>query len=107
MDNAEANALLSAHLRGYRARPYRDLAALVREPESTELVGSSGARYQVEVLAVWDARPDGDLRVIGAIDNGGLRAFVPLSADFMVAPDGSFVGNAARPAGFGNLDLSD
>ena len=92
MDNAEANALLAAHLRGYRARPYSDLAALVSEPESTEIAGPSGARYQVEVLAVWDERPHGNLRVIGAIDDGGLRAFVPLSADFIVAPDGSFVG---------------
>ena len=30
-----------------------------------------------------------------AIDDGGLRAFAPLSDDFIMAPDGSFVGEDA------------
>jgi hypothetical protein len=32
------------------------------------------------------------VHVLGAIDDGGLRAFVPLCDDFIMAPDGSFVG---------------
>jgi hypothetical protein len=30
--------------------------------------------------------------VIVNVDDGGFRAFVPLTADFIVGPDGSFVG---------------
>jgi hypothetical protein len=41
---------------------------------------------------VWDDRTGGDLRVIGSIDDGGWRAFRPLSSDFIVRPDGTFVG---------------
>ena len=26
------------------------------------------------------------------VDDGGLRAFVPLTEDFIMAPDGSFIG---------------
>jgi len=45
------------------------------------------------VQAFWDSpRQPGNLRVIVAIDDGGWRAFRPLSADFIVASDGSFVG---------------
>jgi hypothetical protein len=29
---------------------------------------------------------------MGAIDDGGWRSFAPLADDFIVAPDGSFVG---------------
>lgn len=35
---------------------------------------------------------DGAIRVIGSIDDGGWRAFRPLSDDFIRAPDGTFVG---------------
>jgi hypothetical protein len=40
----------------------------------------------------WDGREEENLRVIAAIDDGGWRALSPLSEDFIVAPDGSFVG---------------
>jgi hypothetical protein len=47
----------------------------------------------VEVLALWDeGRPGGNLRVMVSIDDGGWRAFKPLTEDFIIAPDGSFVG---------------
>ena len=57
-----------------------------------ELVGESGVSYQVEILAVWDGLQPGNLRVIVAVDDGRWRAFIPLSEDFIIAPDGSFVG---------------
>ena len=33
--------------------------------------------------------PDGAICVMGAIDDGGVRAFVPLTDAFLKAPDGS------------------
>jgi len=56
-----------------------------------EVRGPSDASYQLEVEAVWDKRPVGNLRVFGHIDDGGLRAVLPLTEDFIMAPDGSFV----------------
>jgi hypothetical protein len=54
--------------------------------------GKSGIEYQVEIVAFWDDKPHGDLRVSGGVDDGGWRALHPLSDDFIMAPDGSFVG---------------
>jgi hypothetical protein len=46
-------------------------------------VGKSGAEYQIEIQVFWDDRINGDLRVIGSIDDGKLRAFFPLTLDFI------------------------
>ena len=57
-----------------------------------EVVGPSGSQYQVEITGFWDDRKAGNLRVIVTIDDGGWRAFMPLTTGFIVGPDGSFVG---------------
>lgn len=60
--------------------------------ETTEIEGASGARYQVQVQVFWDAEPEGVIRVLGAVDAGGWRAFVPLTQDFLLEPDGTLIG---------------
>jgi len=76
-----------------RREPHRTLVArYLHEPDERTVVAESGVQYQVEVQAFWDGRQPGNLRVIIAIDDGGWRAFSPLSTDFIVASDGSFVG---------------
>lgn len=88
MERAEAKRVLRDELRRYRKRSYRELQALLAEPEVFTVTGASGAEYQIEVQAVWDDRPGGRLRVLGSIDDGGLRAYAPLSDDFLVDPEG-------------------
>lgn len=44
-----------------------------------------------KVQVFWDDTPDGAIRVMASIDDGGWRAFVPLTEAFILAPDGSFV----------------
>ena len=41
---------------------------------------------------MWDRGKEGDLRVLVMIDDGGWHAHGPLVEDFIIAPDGSFVG---------------
>jgi len=48
--------------------------------------GASGTTYQVEVEILWDGPAGGDLRIVGSIDDGGLGAMMPLTADVLVAP---------------------
>ena len=91
MDNQEATLLLRDHLDGYRRRSYGDLVALLGKPQVAELQGASGKTYQVEVEVIWDQQLGGAIRVLGAIDDGGWRAFKPLLKDFILAPDGTFV----------------
>ena len=93
MDKGEAISVLGRQLERYRGLAYAELLALLGEAASFEVVGPGGTTYQVEIDAVWDGEPGGDLRVIGRIDDGGWwRAISPLTSDFIISPDGSFVG---------------
>ncbi len=92
MDKHEATTLLASKLAEYRRRTYEELVPLVERPVHSEAVGTSGARYQLEVSVHWDDRAGGNVRVIAAIDDGGWRSLSPVAQDFIKAPDGSFVG---------------
>ena len=37
----------------------------------------------------WDDQEGGNMRVLGAVDDGGWRAFVPLCEDFIKTPSGN------------------
>ena len=92
MDKGEALAILERQLERYRGLRYGELLRLLDESQHLEVTGRSGTWYQVEIYAFWDDRTCVHLRVVGTIDDGGWRAFAPLSSDFIVAPDGSFIG---------------
>ena len=98
MDRSGAQALLRVQLSSYRARPYASLTELVGTSERAELMGPSGQPYQCVVNLMWDDEPGGNLRVLAAIDDGTFRtAVVPMTDDFIKAPDGSFVGEDEDP----------
>ena len=92
MDQQEARSVLEGQLLPYRSLGYERLLRLLKEQDVFEVVGTSGTVYQLEIQAVWDGRKGGDLRVMGSIDDKGWRAFAPLISDFIVRPDGMFVG---------------
>jgi hypothetical protein len=94
MNKREAHSILSEWLAGYRSLPYAELAARAAEGavETSELAAPSGTRYQLEVQFLWDGKPNADVRVMGSVDDGGVRAFLPVTDSFIVAPDGRFVG---------------
>ena len=95
MDEKEARKILAEHLARYRARSYAELVPLVEahETETMEVKGLTGAEYQMEFNFFWDDKPNGDVRVIGSIDDGGWwRAHFPLTLGFILSPAGKFVG---------------
>ena len=92
MDNAEARSVLRAELAKYRSKKYRELVGLIGTPQTSEVVAPSGTKYQLEIEALWDDQPNGILRLSGAIDDGGLRAYLPLTDGFLLSPNGEFVG---------------
>ena len=51
------------------------------------LLGHLVVQYQIEIQITWDHKPGGDVRVLAAIDDGGWRAFMPLSADLILTPE--------------------
>ena len=93
VNEEEATRILDEAVAELRREPYETLVArYLNESDTRVIAAESGVQYQVEVQAFWDGRQPGNLRVIIAIDDGGWRAFNPLSMDFIVASDGSFVG---------------
>ena len=88
MNKREARSVLASVMAGYRSQPYALLAERVGQEDVFESAGPSGAVYQVEVQFFWDDRPGGPVHVLGAIDDGGLRAFLPLCDDFIASDDG-------------------
>jgi hypothetical protein len=94
MDKVEAKSVLAAEMAKYRARTYRDLAAMVGGDFVSEASGQSGVKYQIEINVMWDfSKEKVDVRVLGGIDDGRFwTACCPLSDSFIVAPDGSFIG---------------
>jgi hypothetical protein len=92
MNRDEARQLANEVASRYRERSRDDLTLLLDKQDTFEATAPSGKRYQIEVMAVWDDRKGNNLRVFVAIDDGGLSAYSPLTVDFIVAPDGRFVG---------------
>ncbi len=92
MNSAEATTLLEQRLKCYRTKAYSELVRLINlGPETAEVIGPTKIKYQIEISALWDDEPNGVVRVIGSIDDGGVRAYVPLCSDFLLSPDGTFV----------------
>jgi hypothetical protein len=87
MDKGEAREIVRRVLDEFRGLPHSKLTELIGEPQHREEVGGSGTTYQVEIEALWDSDRGGDIRVMAAIDDGGWRAFAPLTDSFIVSPD--------------------
>ena len=93
MDKEEAREVIQAELEAFRAKPYAGLRQMIEDtPITHERVAPSGKRYQVEIQAFWDGEPNGDIRVAGSVDDGGLRAFFPLTEAFIKTPSNELVG---------------
>ena len=91
MNTAEAKSLLSKELDALAKRTYDELAAMIGHSEVKHLVGQSGADYQIELDVFWDSKPQGELRIVGSIDDGGWRAFLPLTESLIMKPDGKLL----------------
>ena len=88
---AEIERLLGAELSKLREVSYEDLAQLVDNPRTATL-SEFGQPYQVEIQAFWEGRKTQNLRVMVSVDDMSWSAFTPPSADFIISPDGSFIG---------------
>ena len=86
MDTSEARKILGERLGRFTGHSHSELAALVesRHLEACEVRGASGTSYQVEIQFFWDDRPGGTIRILGSIDDGGIRAFFPVTDSLLV-----------------------
>ena len=87
MDRTIATALLQQELAAARARGYAALRNEVGNDVTREIVGPDGKEYQISLTVVWDKEENGPIRLIASIDDGGWRAFVPLTSGDLVDPE--------------------
>jgi hypothetical protein len=93
VDRSEGRDVLAGQLDSRRKVSHGGLVdRLLDQQEVAEVIGPSGANDQLEFQAFWDEAPGSVLRVTGSVDGRGWRAFAPITDDFLVAPDGSFIG---------------
>jgi hypothetical protein len=94
MNNEEARQVLEEKLLPFRDKPYHELRILIgRQPITGEVATRSSTCYQFEIEVFWDDKRDGNIRVMGTIDDGGGWTWrLPLCSDFIKAPDNTFVG---------------
>lgn len=92
MNRTEALVVLQGPLQPWRERSWMDLRNEVGRSQRFEVTAESGIWYQGEVQVFWDGGRDGAIRVMASVDDGEWRASVPLTEDFILAPDGTFVG---------------
>src|SRR5438067_9579643 len=88
MNREEATNIVRQELLKFRHKTYPELRRLVGTRMPTVVItGASGTEYQVAIQVHWDGKRDGNIRVLGLIDDGGWRAFVPLTEDFIIGSD--------------------
>jgi hypothetical protein len=79
-----------------RANVIHGYETLVRRIDDDVIVhertGRNATTYQIEIQAVWDGPKGGNVCVIGSIDDGGWRAFAPLTRSFIKGPSGQLAG---------------
>jgi hypothetical protein len=90
MDKTEAGHLLNEQMKTLKCLSYSELCSWIKSGKSeTPLVkGQSGSEYCIELEVRWEDKPGGAIRVLGSIDDGGWASIIPLSADFIVYPNG-------------------
>jgi hypothetical protein len=93
MNKEQAIRILDQVLQVFRDEPYKELLGRLETGTVVyERRGPDGVNYQIEIEFSWDGRAGGDVLVTGSIDDGGWRAFVPITQSFIKSGDDSFVG---------------
>jgi len=92
LDKEKAQKIINSELQKYREKSYDELLPLLEEIERIELSIDKGIEYQLVFNAVWDDQKEGNLRVIGSIDDGGRSAYSPETASFIISPENKMIG---------------
>lgn len=94
MDRAAAATVAEDILAELRALPYASLRDRFLDEIETRLVTHpSGVEYQAEIHGLREPGQPANLCIVVGVDDGSFRgAFSPVTRTFVIAPDGSFMG---------------
>jgi hypothetical protein len=93
--NDEAQSLPAEQIVILRAMSYEDLLRYFKPDHFKAKGRETGTTFAMEINAFWDSgrRKSGNVRVMVSIHDAARRGFIrPMTEDFIVAPDGTFVG---------------
>jgi len=85
-DNAEASHELQALVAKHAGGTYVFWAQHVGRVKRVEFTAPSGIWYQATIEPIWDDKPGGVLRILFALDDGGVGAYHPLTDSLLVDP---------------------
>src|SRR5579864_419466 len=89
--------IIEERLKHLRQVPYAELLKRQGETHFECIPGAKGRGYRVETSVIWDRpKKKDDLRVMVSVSGGGVSAFKPMLDNFILAPNGSFVGERSR-----------
>ena len=92
VDKHKAAEVAGEELSSYRALSYDELVSKIGYAESFERISETGEPYQIEVDFHFDDSKEQNIRVVAMVSYSWWTDFSPVSSDFIMAPDGSFVG---------------
>jgi hypothetical protein len=84
MNKLEAQSILDEQLSVFVRQPYAQLVELVNVPKNITVQAPSGTEWQIEFNIFYDSGKRGNLRIVGSIDDGGWRSFMPLTKSLIM-----------------------
>ena len=92
MEKVEALRIAERDLEFYRRLSYQEIAAKRGTQESFERTREADEQYQIEFDFFDDDSESGNIRVCGMVSYSFWTDLSPVSSDFIIGPDGSFIG---------------
>jgi len=94
MGHEAAYDFINQEISSLRTQAYADLVARIGKAAHNEFLAHDGNSYLMETEIFWDSKKGGNIRVTVCVDGGGVSAVFPVSDAFIMAPDGTIVGEA-------------
>jgi len=84
MKKSEYLKILNPIIEEYEKYSYSFWKERIDQVISLEGKTESDEEYQIEIEAIWDDKPNELIRVCFSIDNGGWRAYFPVSESLLI-----------------------
>ena len=76
----------------YRKRNYEFWLQHIDKEPIVFTKTKNNIEFQIEICAFWDDKPNENIRIMISIDDSGLRAYSPVTNDFIISPSNEFIG---------------
>ena len=101
MNKSLAISILEPELDKFFDKSWDELKTQIgEEPHADEINGSDGVEYQIEIQCFWDDKKGGSIRIMGSVDDGGFRAYFPITRDRIKQAEQGCGGNVKYGASF-------